>query len=35
MPLFKPGRAVRLKLIDSRALSNGVVIVRYVPVRNA
>ncbi|UFZ01417.1 dihydrofolate reductase family protein [Bradyrhizobium ontarionense] len=23
MPLFKPGRAVRLKLIDSRALSNA------------
>ncbi|MGJ4927013.1 dihydrofolate reductase family protein [Bradyrhizobium sp. HKCCYLS2038] len=33
LPLFKPGQAMKLELIDSRALSNGVVIVRYVPVR--
>ncbi|NPU64867.1 dihydrofolate reductase [Bradyrhizobium sp. 83012] len=32
-PLFKPGQAIMLRLIDSRALSSGVVIVRYVPVR--
>jgi len=32
-PLFKPGQAMKLKLTDSRTLSNGVVIVRYVPVR--
>jgi len=31
--LFKPGQAMKLKLTDSRTLSNGVVIVRYVPVR--
>ncbi|WP_316205212.1 dihydrofolate reductase family protein [Bradyrhizobium sp. SZCCHNS3004] len=30
-PLFKPGHRQRLKLIDSRPLSNGVVIVNYVP----
>ncbi|WP_316158331.1 MULTISPECIES: dihydrofolate reductase family protein [unclassified Bradyrhizobium] len=33
-PLFKPGQAVKLRLIDSRALSNGVVIARYAPVRD-
>jgi dihydrofolate reductase len=30
-PLFKPGERVKLKLIDSRALSTGAVILRYVP----
>jgi dihydrofolate reductase len=30
-PLFKPGEKVRLKLIDSRPLSTGIVILRYVP----
>ena len=30
-PLFKPGEKVRLKLIDSRPLSIGIVILRYVP----
>jgi len=34
-PLFKPGQVMKLRLIDSRALSNGVVIVRYVPARQA
>jgi dihydrofolate reductase len=34
-PLFKPGQAMKLGLIDTRALSNGVVIARYVPVRDA
>jgi len=34
-PLFKPGQVMKLRLIDSRALSNGVVIVRYVPAREA
>ncbi|MGJ4892784.1 dihydrofolate reductase family protein [Bradyrhizobium sp. HKCCYLRH3099] len=34
-PLFKPGHTMKLRLIDSRALSTGVVIVRYVPVRDA
>ena len=33
-PLFKPGQAMKLKLIDTRALSTGAVIVRYVPVRD-
>ncbi|CCD93441.1 putative pyrimidine reductase [Bradyrhizobium sp. ORS 375] len=32
-PLFKPGQAKKLRLIDSRALSSGVVIVRFVPAR--
>ena len=30
-PLFKPGEKVRLKLIDSRPLSTGIVILRYAP----
>ena len=30
-PLFKPGEKLRLKLIDSRPLSTGIVILRYVP----
>jgi dihydrofolate reductase len=30
-PLFKHGEKVRLKLIDSRPLTNGIVILRYVP----
>jgi dihydrofolate reductase len=30
-PLFKQGEKVRLKLIDSRPLSTGVVILRYEP----
>jgi dihydrofolate reductase len=30
-PLFKPGEKVRLTLIDSRPLSTGIVILRYVP----
>jgi dihydrofolate reductase len=30
--LFKPGERVRLKLIDSRPLSTGIVILRYEPV---
>ncbi|WP_456777003.1 dihydrofolate reductase family protein [Bradyrhizobium sp. USDA 4369] len=34
-PLFKPGQAMKLRLIDSRPLSSGVVIVRYVPAREA
>jgi len=34
-PLFKPGRGVKLKLIENRALSNGVLIARYVPAREA
>ncbi|WP_035648272.1 dihydrofolate reductase family protein [Bradyrhizobium sp. ORS 285] len=34
-PLFKPGQAMKLRLIDSRALSTGVVIVRYGLVRDA
>ena|SRR5450755_4659103 len=32
-PLFKPGKSVKLKLLDSKPLSNGVVILRYEPVR--
>lgn len=31
-PLFKPGAHVKLNLLESRALSNGVVILRYAPV---
>ncbi|GLH81640.1 riboflavin biosynthesis protein RibD [Bradyrhizobium sp. SSBR45G] len=34
VPLFKPGQAMKLRLIDSRPLSNGVVIVRYMRVRD-
>jgi dihydrofolate reductase len=30
-PLFKPGEKVKLRLIDSRPLSTGIVILRYVP----
>jgi dihydrofolate reductase len=30
-PLFKPGEKQRLKLIDSRPLSTGIVILRYAP----
>jgi dihydrofolate reductase len=30
-PLFKPGEKRKLKLIDSRPLSTGIVIMRYVP----
>ncbi|KRR10333.1 riboflavin biosynthesis protein RibD [Bradyrhizobium jicamae] len=30
-PLFKQGAKVKLKLIDSRPLSTGIVILRYVP----
>jgi dihydrofolate reductase len=30
-PLFKPGEKLKLKLIDSRPLSTGIVILRYVP----
>ncbi|XIA66321.1 dihydrofolate reductase family protein [Bradyrhizobium sp. TZ2] len=30
-PLFKPGDKVKLKLLDSRPLSTGIVILRYVP----
>jgi dihydrofolate reductase len=30
-PLFKPGEKRKLKLIDSRPLSTGIVILRYVP----
>jgi dihydrofolate reductase len=33
-PLFKPGEQTRLKLLDSRALSTGIVILRYVPLEN-
>jgi dihydrofolate reductase len=28
-PLFKPGERVKLKLLDAKALSNGVTILRY------
>jgi dihydrofolate reductase len=31
-PLFKPGERVKLKLIDSRPLSTGIVILRYEPI---
>jgi dihydrofolate reductase len=30
-PLFKPGERVKLKLLDSRPMSTGIVILRYVP----
>jgi dihydrofolate reductase len=30
-PLFKQGEKVKLKLLDSRALSSGIVILRYAP----
>ncbi|MET3843298.1 dihydrofolate reductase family protein [Bradyrhizobium sp. OAE829] len=30
-PLFKQGARTRLKLLDSRALSTGIVILRYAP----
>ena len=30
-PLFKPGERVKLKLLDSRTHSTGVVILRYAP----
>jgi dihydrofolate reductase len=30
-PLFKPGKKVKLRLVDSRPLSTGIVILRYVP----
>jgi dihydrofolate reductase len=30
-PLFKPGEKVKLKLVDSRPLSTGAVLLRYVP----
>ena len=30
-PLFKPGKRVKLQLIDSRPLSTGIVILRYQP----
>ena len=30
-PLFKPGAKVRLKLLDSRPHSTGIVILRYAP----
>jgi dihydrofolate reductase len=30
-PLFKAGQKLKLKLIDSRPLSTGIVILRYVP----
>jgi dihydrofolate reductase len=32
-PLFKPGERVKLKLLDSRTLSTGVVILRYQPAK--
>jgi dihydrofolate reductase len=32
-PLFKPGERVKLKLIDSRTHSTGVVILRYEPAK--
>ena len=30
-PLFKQGERVKLKLLDTRALSTGIVIQRYAP----
>ena len=30
-PLFKPGEKRKLRLVDSRPLTNGIVILRYVP----
>jgi len=32
-PLFKQGERVKLKLLDTRTLSTGVVILRYAPAR--
>jgi dihydrofolate reductase len=32
-PLFKPGERVKLKLLDAKALSTGIVILRYQPVK--
>jgi dihydrofolate reductase len=32
-PLFKPGERVKLKLLDSKALSTGIVILRYEPAK--
>lgn len=32
-PLFKQGERVKLKLLDSRALSTGIVILRYQPAK--
>jgi dihydrofolate reductase len=30
-PLFEQGKGIKLKLLDSRALSTGIVILRYAP----
>ena len=30
-PLFKPGERVKLRLLDARPLSTGIVILRYAP----
>ena len=30
-PLFKPGERLKLKLLDARPMSTGIVILRYVP----
>jgi dihydrofolate reductase len=32
-PLFKPGERVKLRLLDSKTLSTGVVILRYEPAK--
>ena len=32
-PLFKPGERVKLKLLDSKAHSTGIVILRYEPAK--
>jgi dihydrofolate reductase len=32
-PLFKPGERVKLKLLDSKPMSTGIVILRYEPAR--
>jgi dihydrofolate reductase len=32
-PLFKPGERVKLKLLDSKPLSTGIVILRYEPAK--
>jgi dihydrofolate reductase len=32
-PLFKPGERIKLKLLDARTLSTGIVIVRYEPAK--
>ena len=32
-PLFKQGERVKLKLLNSRALSTGIVILRYEPAK--